>query len=347
MSASAPRQMGLRNPATKFIKWKGARTQGYFYYYDKEIEDPKFRNVQLDLGEGFYILDKDLFSITGFIEPTKTSVMSNEVREITDTLIVKGWKDKKAEILLQGPYTTLKNVVKDSNIYNYTRSVYIMFRGELCHLELSGASFATWIKQVEANAAHVNSIVRHTGNIEKQKGIVEYQEPQWEVGEKADEETWNQVLQLDSTVLQPYLKEYFAKAGASPTAPAPGPDVNEEAFDIKNWRQYRLPSGSRMCELSSYQIREHLDRLIEVGDVDSVVYNCLSQACVEYNQAVKTWESKKDNAKRPLSDYTAEEVKALLDKVAPDHPIKLTLEAAYEAKTCDAPQAELEDDVPF
>lgn len=342
MSVSAPRKTGLKNPAVKFIKWKGARTQGYFYYYDKEIEDEKLRNVRVDLGEGFYVLDKDLFSITGFVESTKSNIISNAVREITDILIIKSYKDKKSEIVLQGPYTELKNTVKDSNIYHYTRDAYIMFRGELCHLSLSGASFASWIKEVESNSAHVNSIVRHTSNEEKMKGIVEYQQPHFEVGDKADKETWELMLKIDSEILQPYLLQYLG-AVKTGEAHAPDPESQEQQFDIKNWRQFKMPSGSRMCELTAYQIREYIDRLVEAGDVDGIIYDCLSQATVEYNAALKGWEARKDNGGRPLKDYSLEEIRVMLAKIPADHPAKFFLEAAAECKE----EAELDDNVPF
>src|SRR6478609_512644 len=152
MSASKPRAAGVTNPAKYHIKWKAGGDQGWFEYWDRGTKE----NVKMDTLDDFLICDKDLFSITGYVNRTNSSIMSNEVRTIDDLIIVKAWTkvngQNKPEVVLRGSYSELKETVKDNPAYKYTKSIYIIWNGELCRLELSGAAFASWLAEVEGNA---------------------------------------------------------------------------------------------------------------------------------------------------------------------------------------------------
>jgi len=345
MSVSAPREQALRNPAKKFIKWKGGDEQGWFEYYDKEIEDPKLRNVKIDLGEGFQILDEDLFSITGFIDATKSNIGSNEVRGINDEIIVKSYKDKKAEIMMKGPYTVLKDQVKDSKMYHYTKCIYILFRGELCHLQISGMAFAKWLTDVQPNSNRTNRTIRHSDTEKGKQGVVKYIFPRFEVGGEVDKETWDKMLEVDSTILQPYLKSYL-KSKPSDVATTEEP----ENVDTSKWRQVKNGSGGMLGDMKIDDIRLLSEALVEDGKADTPLYSYVGQALYDYQQAVKEWDKKKDRIGRLLSDYSLDELKAVMAKVPLSNPVMLYVQAAIDAKEVsdDGFEANLDgDDIPF
>jgi hypothetical protein len=348
MSASAPRQTAQRNPSELFIKWKGSRKQGYYEYYDKSIEDEKKRNVIIDLSEGFIILDKDLFSITGYDETLQCNIISNEVREMTDMIIVKRYKDKKAEVVLQGTYEQLKPKVQESRIYKYTRSVYVMLLGKhlgkLAHIEFTGANFAQWIKDVENNSEHSNSVIIHATTEEGEKGSVEYKYPTFKIERKAQDDEWDAVLDLDSNILQPYLKDYLARNKSGKQVEE---NVNQEreAFDVANWRNFKLGTGTRLCELTQQNIREIHDQMVDAGDVESGQFNCVCQSMLEYSNAIKSWKDKKDKSGKTLAEYTFDEIVSALAKVPVDNPARIYLEVGKETLEIEANQGE--DDIPF
>ena len=355
MSASAPRQEGMRNPAVKYISWKGGDDMGYFSYYDKTIEDPKLRNVKIDLSKGFFILDKDLFSITGYDEPNKSNIISNEVRELTDRLVIKAYKDKKATILHTGSYTELKDVVKNSNILHYTRSVYILVKSELgqwelCHIAMSGSAFKSWIEDVENNSSHADSLICHSSTEEGKKGIVKYKFPRFTLERKATVEEWDKVVEVDRDILQPYLDQYLKKNKVG--TPSTHEDEQEaKAFDINNWREFKVPTtGTKLCDLDFDTLRQISDKLAEDGEFESDLFNCVSQAQIDWSKAHKEWKDKKNQAGKKLEDFTAEELKETISKVPTSNKYYIYLACALEEKT-KAEHVEVEvmgdEDIPF
>lgn len=351
MSASAPRQTAARNPAEFFIKWKGSRKQGYYEYYDKTIEKESDRNVIIDLSEGFIILDKDLFSITGYDEGLKCNIISNEVREMTDNLIVKRYKDKKAEIVLQGSYEYLKLRVQESKVYKYTRSVYVMllgkYFGKMAHIEFTGANFAQWIKDVENNSSHTKCVIIHKETLEGEKGSVEYTYPTFEFVRESTKEEWDAVLDLDSKILQPYLKEYLARNKAGRQHQEEDVSQERKSFDVANWRSFKLGTGTMLCELSQENVREIHDQMVDAGDVESDQFNCVCQSMLEYSNALKSWKDKADNNNKKLGDYTYDEVVSVLAKIKPTNAARIYLEVAKEELERQANASDEEDDIPF
>ncbi len=336
MSASAPRQQTQSNPATKFLKWRGGRRQGWFEYYDKSIEDKDKRNIQVDLSKGFLILDEDLFSVTGYMEP-KTSIISNEVRTVEDLLVVKGYTDGKATVLLNGSYSQLKDTIKGSNAYHYTKSIYIMFKGELCHLALTGAAFQHWLSDVQPNANHGKCWIKHVETKDGEKGNVEYKYPVFEVGAEASDLEWEKVCDLDRDVLQPYLEKYLGKgASAEPTE-------QKEVIDTKKWREQPSLSGVKLGEMTMEAIRELSETLVEEGKSDTPLYDYVGQALYDYQMAIKSWESKQDKSGKKLSAYTLAELRDTLSKIPKSHPSALYLMAGIDAMAA----TEVVDETPF
>ncbi len=351
MSASAPRATGVQNPAKRFIKWKAGANQGHFEYYDKTIEDKAKRNIKIDLSKGFYILDEDLFSITGYIEPSKTGIVSNAVRSIDDQITVKGYTpDGKSSILLKGTYAELKEAVKSSTIYNYTKDLYIMFEGELCHIALSGAAFASWLAGVQPNANRGKCLIRHSGTEDKKKGIVDYKVPVFEVGKEADEATWAKVIELDSKILQPYLEVYLAKGGAQPSGDT-GTHSEPQQIDTTKWREQTTPAGVKLGEMTNVAIQQLSELLVEEGKDNTPLYDYVGQALYDYQAAMKVWDQKADSTGKKLSDYTLDELKAVIAKIGMMHKYSIFVQAAIEAKAQveDATEPTFDDDenIPF
>lgn len=343
MSASNPRKTGAKNPAIKFIRWKGGEEQGWFEYYDKDIVDPKLRNVRIEL-DRFLVLDKDLFSITGFIDETKTAIISNAVRGMDDKIVVKSYKDKKSAIVLSGTYAELRDEIRGSKIYKYTKEIYILFKGELCHLALAGTAFKSWIDTVEPNSKHWNSWIGVVEVKEGKKGIVKFNTPIFGVFEEAGEEDWNQVLHIDSTILQPFLEEYLKR---EPSSSSNSPSHSEKEIDTADWRNVVTPSGSKLGEMSIGSIEDLNQSLVEQDKTDSDLYQYVGHAIYEYQQVAKEWDKKKDKDGKLLKDYTLSELQTMYGKIVkanPFHVSKLLIEAAIEAMSS-VPNDD--DDIPF
>ncbi len=354
MSASAPRAKSATNPATKFIKWRAGDEQGWFDYYDKTIEDKTKRNVRIDLSKGFLILDEDLFIVTGYIEQSKTGIVSNEVRDINDMLTVKGYTpDGKNQVLLKGTYSDLKETIRGSRDYAYTKSIYIMLYGELCHLSLSGAAFSQWLADVQPNSNHANRWISHTGTEDKKKGNVKFKVPCFTVGAEANDKDWGKVVDLDSNVLQPYLEVYLGRSqSSSPDGNAQSGDAGHEheTIDTAKWREAKSPSGVALGEMTNEAIQHLSEMLVEEGKDQTHLYDYVGQALYDYQSAVKVWEQKADASGRKLADYTLAELKVVLTKIGMSHKYSIFIQAAIDAKSfAEAENAPFfkEDDIPF
>jgi len=348
MSVSAPRQQVAKNPAAKFIKFKGGFNQGWFEYYDRETK----QNVQIELTD-FVILDKDLFSITGFVNDTKASIISNEVRTIDDKLIVKSWKDKKGTVVLEGSYRNLKDTIKKSRDYKYTKCLYILWQGELCHLELFGATFASWLKDVEANNGHENSFISVRGIEDGVQGNVQYKFALFEVGQETDKATWNKMIEIDANILQPHLNAYLSGNGSS-TSGSPAPhdtEENESTFNTENWRNFKSLDGTPLGALHRNMILELNQHLIEDGQEDSELFANVGQAMFDYQQISNTWSEKKNAAGKYVKDFTEAELKDALSKVPPTHSARQILEVAMDCMYPPSAPGEAfdndYDDIPF
>lgn len=327
MSVSNPRPVGNKNPAAKFIKYRGGDEQGWFEYYCRETK----KNIQIELTD-FAILDKDLFSITGFINENNSSIISNEVRSIDDVITVKAWKDKQSKVILKGSYREIKDTVKNSRDMKYTKSIYILFQGELCHLQLTGATFSAWLKDVEANADHERCFISCVGAEDGKKGNVKYKFAAFEVGNPVDPKTWDQMIKMDTNILQPYLNEYLNGNGGPTVSSGPTHDDDEDgAFNTEDWRNFKSLDGTPLGALSRNAITELSQHLIEDGQEDSELYANVGQAMFDYQAISNTWGEKKNQAGKFIKDYTESELKDALTKIPPTHKARQILEIAMES----------------
>lgn len=353
MSVSKPREGFAKNPAFYFIQYKAGNGMGYFYYYDKNIEDKTKRNVKIDLSLGFFVLDEDLFSITGYDEPNNETIISNEVRTLDDKLIVKGWKDKKHRVILTGSYNKLKEEVKASKIYTYTKCMYIMLKinGNLCHCALSGVAFAAWLEHIQPNKNYAESWIYHTGLTHGKKGVVEWEAPIFTVGDKLTKEEFDKAIEIDSTVLQPYLEAYLSAGGAKPAGETP---ADTTQINTSEWRKAKDFNEVQLGTLTRNEIIELSNHLVEDGQEDGELYQYVGQALFDYQQAAKTWGDKQTKEGVRLGDHSVAELQSLFDlyrNKAPLHPSKIYAEIGLEIKKAESKGSHEEfdddDDVPF
>jgi hypothetical protein len=338
MSFSKPRET-TKNPASRFVDWKGGFDQGFFQYFDKE-KGGKGENVKFDLGE-FIVLDNDLFSITGYDEPNKSAIISNEVRTIEDTLIVKAWKDKQSKVVLQGPYSQIKQAVKDSRVFKYTRCVYLLHleTGLLIHLKMGGYGAYT-VTNPEGSGNYGNNVLVVKEIKDGKKGAVQFKYPVFAFGREITKEEADKAFEMDSNVLQPYLEKYLAKGSDS----ASSSDPATSDFNPEEWRSFKC-KDKPLCEYSRAQIEHIKEELIENNDVDSDLFMAVDAAVSDYRKAELTWRDKKDKAGKKLEDYELSEIQKILAATSHEHPIRIILEVAVDELAAEAGFEE--DDIPF
>lgn len=335
MSFSKPRET-TKNPASRFIQWKGGEDMGYFQYHDKE----KKENVKLELGE-FIVLDNDMFSITGYDEPNKSAIISNEVRTIKDTLIVKAWKDKQSKVVLQGPYSHIKQAVKDSRVFKYTRCVYLLHleSGELYHLALNGYGAYT-VTNPEGSGNYHNNVVVVKEIKSGKKAAVKFKYPVFAFGREITKEEADKAFEMDKNVLQPYLEKYLAKGGDPDSSSHPA----TSDFNPEEWRSFKC-KNKPLCEYSRSQIEHIKEELIEFNDVDSDLFMAVDAALGDYRKAELTWRDKKDKAGKKLEEYEIPEIQKVLAATSHEHPVRIILEVAVDELAAEAGFEE--DDIPF
>lgn len=350
MSLSKPTEQVSKNPSEMYIEWKGEEEKGHFQYYQKK-DDGKGTNVVVDLSKGFVILDgvgygQSLFCIAGYDENNRTAYQSNEVREISDIITIRGYKDKKSFVFLKGTYEDLKDRIKESGFLKYNRCAYIMFDSKLAHLKLKTKAYSAFMTDVESKNWQ-GKVIKHTGNLDGKKGVVKYKFPVFEIGDKMDQDAYDAAFKLDSEILQPYLEVYLNRSSsASPK------DKQESNFDPKLWRDFETPGGEKLFEIPIKDIISFHDEMITGGDTESDYYEALAQAVYEFQQAKKTWKDKRDQSGRSLTEYSLGELHDAAAKISPKHPIQLTISAAIEYKEDETKSVtsdlyDEEDDVPF
>lgn len=196
MSLSNPTANAV-NPSQKFIEFR----DGGFRYYDKL----KKENVSIPLPITFTVLD-ELSTVTGYDEPNKCGIFSNEVWSLAKTkLLVKSFKGGE---IAHGYYSAIKDTVK-ANGGRYTKSVYAYMDGEIVNFKFSGACVAPWIDKkfdVTKNSVKVEKLG------EGKKGKTEYQFP---IFEKTDFVNLEKATEADRE-LQKYLTEKIGSPKSEP-----------------------------------------------------------------------------------------------------------------------------------
>lgn len=167
MSISSPK---LKNPAAKFIEFKGDR--GAFCYYDKELE----KQVEMNLPMRFIVLDQ-LNTIVGFNESEKSGIFSNEVHSLTDEVL--SVRFFKGGTLAKGTYENIRDKVI-ANGGKFCKVVYALLKGEeleLVAFKFSGAAFGAWLefsKKVDLTSKGVQVCDEF---VDGKKGSVKYKLP--------------------------------------------------------------------------------------------------------------------------------------------------------------------------
>jgi hypothetical protein len=369
MSRSNPSQL-LERPAKKYLKWHGSEDAdgGFFTYYDKEAQ----KDVKIEAGElEFLVLDHRLFSVTGFSKPLESYCFSNEVRTVKDKLVIRTFGNKKmniaAKTLIEGPYADLKgdggplDSNKETRELKYTRCVYILWDGEICHLSLTGKTMQFWLENIERSPAKIQkNWVRFEKAHTAVNGKNTYQYAEFVYGDPATEDEDNEAIEADK-IVQAYLEIYLKRNGSSQEGshtPDGSDESQERSHDPAKWREFDM-DGVRMGTLTIDQIREYRDSA-EEANLENDYTDCLTAAMQEYSNAAKTWEEKKDAKGRFIKDYSLEELRDLQKRYlaeAPMHKSRMYVEIAIEEKVATAVPAgnfasfgdfnDEADDIPF
>jgi hypothetical protein len=196
MSFSNPK---IKNPATKFIEFKG--DAGVFQYYDKEKEE----NIVLPFPIFFVVLD-ELHAVKGYNKFYKQGVFSNEVRNIKEELL--SVRVFKSDIKLVGTWEKIKGEVERIQGH-YSKSVYagMIVKDtpmELVNFQFHGASRAPWF---DYKGDKENLGVSITGIVEDSNGNVTFQRPMFKSIKLRDIDR-KEATELDRK-LQSYLKVYL------------------------------------------------------------------------------------------------------------------------------------------
>lgn len=227
MSFSNPK---AKNPATKFIEFKG--DSGNFQYYDKEKED----NIIIPLPIYFVVLD-ELHTVRGYNKQHKNGVFSNEVSDIknelmsvrvfnSDIKIVGTWDKIKGEVaIIQGHYSKsvyAGMITKDNPI-------------ELVNFQFHGASRAPWF-DCKIDKEQFGIQIKET--VLDDSGPIKFYRPVFSKVNLNDKVRQKAIL-LDKK-LQEYLKTYrkqkeeeIVESGLSepPESDPVYSDINNEAKD--------------------------------------------------------------------------------------------------------------------
>jgi hypothetical protein len=123
----------LESPVKQTLKWKGA--EGFFVYYDKEIEqEVKVESFQL-------LLLLEMNSISGYLSAEETGVWSNEVANMAKEQITVRTKDS---IVATGIYKDIKTQLPAGAKYTKAGYFYGSVNGgtpDIYRILFSGSSF--------------------------------------------------------------------------------------------------------------------------------------------------------------------------------------------------------------
>lgn len=160
----------LKNPAKKFITFKG--TTGKWVYFDKSLatEEKKGENVEITLPIDFIVLD-ELATVKGYHDASESAIYSNEVKDTTkDQLWVKSFQWGE---IATGIYSEIKGSLQWGK---YSKSVYAMLDWELVNFNFIGISLSSWIEK-----GFTTRNVRISAEMKKgKKGANEYYIPKFE-----------------------------------------------------------------------------------------------------------------------------------------------------------------------
>lgn len=196
MSRSNPK---LKNPASKFIEFNGG--EGSFSYYDKE----KKETIMLELPVHFLVLDQ-LTTITGWHEPSKSNIYSNEIHMLSDEkLRVRSFK---GGLIVTGIYDDIKNDIKAEG-GKFTKTIYAMLKGEKMELvcfKFARSAFSAWLDFCKKNNIDKIGVRIENEFIDGEKGAVKYKMPVF--SKLIPDKKTNELADEMDIKLQEYFKVY-------------------------------------------------------------------------------------------------------------------------------------------
>lgn len=222
MSRSQPENEVQNNPNQTWLSWDGDKGLG-LKKYNKETKT----NEIIKLPFKFLVLDR-LTTVTGYNEPEKIGYYSNEVRKLTDKLVVRSKNGIEAE----GTWEEVKQKLGSKGA-DYAQSVYIAYyEGKtltLGNIKMKGAALGTWFTFCKENNVMSIGVTLKESKAAK-KGRTEYFEPVFSKLE-IKPETDNAAKEIDK-VLQEYLTGYLQ--GNHTTVEQSKTETKAEVTEAKN-----------------------------------------------------------------------------------------------------------------
>jgi hypothetical protein len=219
MSLSQPRTSNP-HPCQKWYEWNGEK--GNLRWYDKQNK----KNVEVDLPFSFILLD-ELFSITGWHEPSGGSIYSNEIRDTRDEpFVVRSFGMK--EIIAEGFYSDIKDKVAASG-GKFSTGLYMAFNDpsdnllKLGCLKIHGSALNAWVdakseqRKVSKKYDLAGTDVEIADKEEGKKGRIVFQKPVL-VFSNPSEEALGEATEIDKQ-LQTYFLGYFKRTRADQAQP--------------------------------------------------------------------------------------------------------------------------------
>lgn len=199
------------NPTVRWFEWNGdgdpASHGGTVRFYDKEAK----KNVDVALPFTFLWLD-ELGVITGWHEPSGSSITSNEVRDTRqEVFVVRSFKGGELAVGLYGAIKDRVSVVGGS----YTSSCYIAFRDDkgqlaLGNIQFKGIALKAWMDFRKANRQAIHEkAVNIVSYEEGRKGKIVFRSPVFAL--KDVSAATNTEANLLDNALQEYLKTYLSR----------------------------------------------------------------------------------------------------------------------------------------
>jgi len=201
MSLSSNEKM--KNPATKFIEWKGS--SGIWQYYDK------LGGQNVIIGETIYIVPlDDLSTIKGWNDESGSGIYSNEIKFLNEEILtVKSFKGGE---IVKGLYRDIKGNLDGGKFCKSIYAALISDKGKvegLVNVSFVGSSLGSWIEaKVRISDANVLTLTKDP--VAKKKGATSYFVPTITSSKPNDESIIDKAKELD-VELQEFLTEYRNK----------------------------------------------------------------------------------------------------------------------------------------
>lgn len=270
----------IQNPCNKWFKWKGST--GTVVYYDKVNKV----DVEVALPFTFLLLDV-LSTVKGYDEGSKSSIWSNEVRDIKNSIMtIKIGSD----VLASGHYQDIKAaaVAKGGG---YASSCYIAFKDEsgklvIGNMTMTGSSLGggvhkpadknmkdvgvgAWIEFAKSNK---NEIYKKAITVSKDErictqGATKFYCPKFSLSEISPE-TDKAAIDLNNE-LQAYLETYL-KIEAKPAAEAA--TATEAAPPITKEQQFENNSAEKPFVAPQKETEQNMQNAVNQSVTDDLPF---------------------------------------------------------------------------